>query len=119
MQGWLLTTSNQFGFKRKHGTDMCVFTLKELIRYYWNGQLVCTPASTGLFVCLASGTVSRLYRHIRQAAIPARVASGIVDFCVTGSEPASVIWTLAGECKVSAFCVQRECVFMLRGRYVL
>ena len=21
---------------------------------YWNGQLVCTPASTGLFVCLAS-----------------------------------------------------------------
>ena len=68
-------------------------------------------------VCLASGTVSRLYRHIRQAAIPARVASGMVDFCVTGSEPASVIWTLAGEC--SAFCVQRECVFMLRGRYVL
>ena len=66
---------------------------------------------------LASGTVSRLYRHIRQAAIPARVASGIVDFCVTGSEPASVIWTLAGEC--SAFCVQRECMFMLRGRYVL
>ena len=34
MLGWLLTTSNQFGFKRKHGTDMCVFTLKELIRYY-------------------------------------------------------------------------------------
>ena len=43
--------------------------------------------------------------------------SGIVDFCVTGSEPASVIWTLADEC--SAFCVQRECVFILRGRYVL
>ena len=34
MQGWLSTTSNQFGFKHKHGTDMCVFTLKELIRYY-------------------------------------------------------------------------------------
>ena len=34
MQGWHLTTSNQFGFKHKHGTDMCVFTLKELIRYY-------------------------------------------------------------------------------------
>ena len=108
---------------------------------YWNGQLVCTPASTALFACM-SGTVSRLYWHIRQAAIPARVVlgtaarrasirtvrrasvelrysdpSGIVDFCVTGSEPASVIWTLAGEC--SAFCVQRECVFMLRGRYVL
>ncbi len=34
MQGWLLTTSNQFGLKHKHGTDMCVCTLKELIRYY-------------------------------------------------------------------------------------
>ena len=30
MHGWLLTTSNQFGFKHKHGTDMCVFTLKVL-----------------------------------------------------------------------------------------
>ena len=31
--------------------------------------------------------MSRLYRHIRQVAIPARVVSdpsGIVDFCVTG-----------------------------------
>ena len=34
MQDWLLTTSNQFGFKQKHGTDKCVFTLKECIRYY-------------------------------------------------------------------------------------
>ena len=34
MQGWLSTTSNLFGFKHKHGTDICVFTLKELIRYY-------------------------------------------------------------------------------------
>ena len=31
---YYLATSNQVGFKRKHGTDMCVFTLKELIRYY-------------------------------------------------------------------------------------
>ena len=36
---------------------------------------------------------------------------------VTGSEPASVICILAGECR--AFCVQRECLFVLRGRYVL
>ena len=34
MQNWLLTTPNQFGFKPKHGTEMCVFVLKELIRYY-------------------------------------------------------------------------------------
>ena len=34
MEGYLQSTSNQFGFKRKHGTEMCVFVLKELIRYY-------------------------------------------------------------------------------------
>jgi len=32
----LSTCANQFGFKKHHGTDMCVFALKELIRYYVN-----------------------------------------------------------------------------------
>ena len=36
MDGYLQSTFNQFGFKRKHGTEMCVFVLKELIRYYIN-----------------------------------------------------------------------------------
>ena len=31
MDGYLQSTFNQFGFKRKHGTEMCVFVLKELI----------------------------------------------------------------------------------------
>ena len=29
LQNWLSTTCSQFGFKAKHGTDMCVFILKE------------------------------------------------------------------------------------------
>ena len=45
-------------------------------------KLVCTPASTALFVCPRPGrTVYRLYRHIRQAAIPARVVLGTAVFC--------------------------------------
>jgi len=28
------TVCNQFGFKSKHGTDMCVFSLKQVIEYY-------------------------------------------------------------------------------------
>ena len=36
MESCLTTTNNQFGFKSKHGTEMCVFVLKELIRYYTN-----------------------------------------------------------------------------------
>ena len=30
----LITNANQFGFKRKHGTDMCIYTLKEIVNMY-------------------------------------------------------------------------------------
>ena len=30
----LCTTDNQFGFKSKHSTDLCVYTLKQVIEYY-------------------------------------------------------------------------------------
>jgi len=30
----LATTDNQFGFKPKHGTDMCIFLLKHTVSYY-------------------------------------------------------------------------------------
>ena len=28
------TSDSQFGFKEKHSTDMCIFTLKETVQYY-------------------------------------------------------------------------------------
>ena len=31
---YLITSGNQFGFKKKHGTDMCIYTLKEAIHLY-------------------------------------------------------------------------------------
>ena len=34
MEAYLLTQPNQFGFKKKHGTDQCIFALKELINKY-------------------------------------------------------------------------------------
>ena len=30
----LESTSNQFGFKGKHSTELCVFTLKQVVEYY-------------------------------------------------------------------------------------
>ena len=30
----LFTSDNQFGFKRQHGTDLCIFTVKSAIKYY-------------------------------------------------------------------------------------
>ena len=38
------TACNQFGFKSRHGTDMCVFTLKQIIEYY---NLRCSP----VYIC--------------------------------------------------------------------
>ena len=34
MEMYVLTTDNQFGFKRKHSTDLCIYGLKELISKY-------------------------------------------------------------------------------------
>ena len=31
---FLESISNQFGFKPKHGTELCVFAFKELLRFY-------------------------------------------------------------------------------------
>ena len=31
---FLESSSNQFGFKPKHGTELCVFAFKELLRFY-------------------------------------------------------------------------------------
>ncbi|CAL4169330.1 unnamed protein product [Meganyctiphanes norvegica] len=31
---YLMTNANQFGFKRNHGTDLCIYTLKEIVNLY-------------------------------------------------------------------------------------
>ena len=31
---FLVTRPNQFGFKKKHGTDMCIYVLKEIVDAY-------------------------------------------------------------------------------------
>jgi hypothetical protein len=50
-----ITQHNQFGFKKKHGTDQCVFTVKEVIEYY-------VSASSPVFACFldASKAFDRL-----------------------------------------------------------
>ena len=31
---YLITHDHQFGFKSKHSTDMCIFTVKSIVKYY-------------------------------------------------------------------------------------
>ena len=58
------------------------FMLHYLAQLYWNGQNLCVHQLLRLYLRVREGgTVSRLYRHIRQAAIPARVVLGTAVFC--------------------------------------
>ena len=41
----LLTHDHQFGFKSKHFNDMCIFTVKSLVKYY-------TGQNTNVYTCL-------------------------------------------------------------------
>ena len=34
MESYLVTRDNQFGFKKKHSTDLCIFSVKSVIKYY-------------------------------------------------------------------------------------
>ncbi len=34
LEDYVLPNANQFGFKSKHGTDMCIYALKEIVLKY-------------------------------------------------------------------------------------
>ena len=44
LEAYLYTSDNQFGFKSKHSTELCIFALKEVIQYYKH-------LNTPIFVC--------------------------------------------------------------------
>ena len=44
VQDYLYTSDNQFSFKSKHSTDLCIFTLKSIIDYY-------VQASSPVYIC--------------------------------------------------------------------
>ena len=42
---YLITHDHQFGFKSKHSTDMCIFIVRSVIKYY-------TVQNTAIYTCL-------------------------------------------------------------------
>ena len=53
------TSENQFGFNRKHATDLCIYTVKSVIKYYMYNYF-----SSPVFPCfleLIIGLYSRSY----------------------------------------------------------
>ena len=47
IESHLLTQKNQFGFKKKHSTDLCIFTVNSTIKYY-NHAVYNSP----VYICL-------------------------------------------------------------------
>ena len=41
LETYLITHDHQFGFKAKHSTDMCIFTVKTLVKYYTDQFWAC------------------------------------------------------------------------------
>ena len=72
---WLMEVLSQCVLSRTR----LIVALRTGSLYTGMDKLVCTPASNSLIAC-PGGIVSRLYRHIRQAAIPARVVLGTAVF---------------------------------------
>ena len=44
LEDYLVTHDQQFGFKRKHSTDLCIFTVKSVTKYY-------TQDNSPVFTC--------------------------------------------------------------------
>ena len=59
LSNFLLTSSNQFGFKAKHSTDACIYVLKEAVDYYISRQ-------SSMYLCFldASKAFDRVNHHI-------------------------------------------------------
>ena len=75
---YIVTTENQFAYKKVHSPDMCIFTLKECIRYY-------TVHSTPMYVCFLDAIKafdcinhSKLFKVLIERKCPAYVIKLLV-----------------------------------------
>ena len=76
----LYTSDHQFGFKRHHSTDMCVFALKETISYYLSNN---TPVYTAFMdVSKAFDKVNHwvLYSKLLKRGIPSSIVRLLVKW---------------------------------------
>ena len=48
---YLYTSTNQFGFKKAHGTELCIYTIREYIELY-------RKKSTTVFVTFLHGSIA-------------------------------------------------------------
>lgn len=65
-----INSDNQFGFKAKHGTDLCIYALKEIVNKYrdkHSSVLMCFIDASKAFDLVNHG---KLYVKMRQRGVP-------------------------------------------------
>ena len=69
MESYLVTRDNQFGFKKKHSTDLCIFSVKSIIKYMYYNLYKSPVYSCFLDASKAYGRVNHwtLFQKIAQA----------------------------------------------------
>ena len=81
VEEYIVTTENQFAYKKGHSGDMCIFTLKECIRYY-------TVHNTPMYVCFLNASKAfdcinhwKLFKILVDRKCPAYVIKVLVYWC--------------------------------------
>ena len=88
MSVYLYTTDNQFGFKKAHGTEQCIYVLKELVNYYrthGSNVVLCFLDASKAFDRIHHWT---LYKKLLDRNVPVYIIRFLMfwytnaDFCV-------------------------------------
>ena len=74
---FLVTSDNQFGFKRKHTTDLCICTVKSVIKYY-------NYFSSSVYTCFldASKAFNRVNHWTQFKKLLIKDVTDILESCV-------------------------------------
>ncbi len=84
LKEYLVTTDNQFGFKRKHGTDLCIYSLKEVVSVY-------NRNNSTVFMCFLNA--SKAFDRINHTKMFMKLQDIWLGFYSTGiHQPTQVRW---------------------------
>ena len=98
---YLDTHDNQFGFKKQHSADMCIFTLKSVIKYY-------TRQNTPVFSCFLDASKAfdrvnhwKLFRKLITRKVPLMIVRMLIfwyskqEMCIKWGQATSDYFTIS------------------------